>query len=518
MAEKTFIELKNQNVLLNTDEIPFWRTATGVSSRISFSELKSALAGATASLPMQELTINSASAQLDFNQYRVFELSIDSDTTIDALQDTAYFQEGQVYYMILRPSASYTISFNGTRFSIPDITTDQPLGIVIIPITDSLAVAMTDPSISTAISGLKDGVPVEGDTLNKLYNLIQGTVGVSATADDIADRDSQAPLNDQQNIYVADASADPSVTSGWAIYKYITSTSSFVKIAEEENLDVNAALVSDITVNVGGEDVGGIEDAQVLASGTTLQQFAEALLRKAIPPTYVQPELDLAVSGAILGEVGDQLNVTITPTFTQNDGGVATEYRVTKDAASLVVDNSAPIPEASYADTLTFVDGDIVYDSEMDHDQGAVKNDNLGDPDATGQIAAGTVGSEAKTFTGVFPWFFGVSADGVIANIDVYADGTKVIEQIGDFIDANFATDGFLWFAVHKTSNNPKVYSQWERIDYAINKGEVGSSSDLFAAAVTKQVASSGLSADWTEDYDLYITNYSTTAFNARFK
>jgi hypothetical protein len=42
---------------------------------------------------------------------------------------------------------------------------------------------------------------------------------------------------DQENVYVADASGDATVDSGWAIYKYVQATTSFVKIAEQESLD-----------------------------------------------------------------------------------------------------------------------------------------------------------------------------------------------------------------------------------------------------------------------------------------
>ncbi|WP_109833029.1 hypothetical protein [Reichenbachiella versicolor] len=112
----------------------------------------------------------------------------------------------------------------------------------------------------TDIDNLKEGVPTEGDTLNKLYNLIQNIIGVSASATDISDRDAQKPtLVDQQNIYVTDATSDPSVTTGWAIYKYIQPTDSFVKIMEQESLDVsiltegNGITIDGNNINLGGE-------------------------------------------------------------------------------------------------------------------------------------------------------------------------------------------------------------------------------------------------------------------------
>ena len=49
---------------------------------------------------------------------------------------------------------------------------------------------------------------------------------------------------DQENIYATDASGDATVDAGWAIYKYILSTDTFVKIAEQESLDQSAGVAS----------------------------------------------------------------------------------------------------------------------------------------------------------------------------------------------------------------------------------------------------------------------------------
>ena len=45
-------------------------------------------------------------------------------------------------------------------------------------------------------------------------------------------------LFDGMKIFVIDASADTTVSSGWAVYRYIASTTSWLKIAEGESLDL----------------------------------------------------------------------------------------------------------------------------------------------------------------------------------------------------------------------------------------------------------------------------------------
>ncbi|MEM9686166.1 MAG: hypothetical protein AAF934_04515, partial [Bacteroidota bacterium] len=113
--------------------------------------------------------------------------------------------------------------------------------------------------ITVAVDNLLEGVPTEGDTLNKLYTLIQNLVTVDASATTIANRDAQqGDLQDQQNIYVEDASADPTINSGWAIYKYIAATTSFVKIAEQESIDMQLISAgSGLSENAGAIGLGG---------------------------------------------------------------------------------------------------------------------------------------------------------------------------------------------------------------------------------------------------------------------
>jgi len=45
---------------------------------------------------------------------------------------------------------------------------------------------------------------------------------------------------DQENVYVTDASGDATVDAGWAIYKYLLATDTWVKIGEQESLDIVA--------------------------------------------------------------------------------------------------------------------------------------------------------------------------------------------------------------------------------------------------------------------------------------
>ena len=55
---------------------------------------------------------------------------------------------------------------------------------------------------------------------------------------DIAARNALTGMTDGAQVRVLDASADPGVDSGWAIYSYVESSQSWTKIAEQESLDI----------------------------------------------------------------------------------------------------------------------------------------------------------------------------------------------------------------------------------------------------------------------------------------
>lgn len=96
--------------------------------------------------------------------------------------------------------------------------------------------------IDNAINVLKGNAPAEGDTLEKLYNLIIGISNADREFDNIADRDAHKnELKSGEAVLVKDASADPTVDSGWAIYRYNATLGTFIKLAEQESMDMDLA-------------------------------------------------------------------------------------------------------------------------------------------------------------------------------------------------------------------------------------------------------------------------------------
>ena len=162
------------------------------------------------------------------------------------------------------------------------------------------------------------------------------------------------------------------------------------------------------TVNLGGGSLGGLNDGAEIPEGTTLDQFIAMLTAKAVPPTYSQPGVTCRVStGTAAGsyEVGTEINTTLQGTFTQNDAGALTTIEILKNGSSILSQASSPI--TSEAQTFTLGEETVSFTAKATYADGAIKNDNLGQPSPDGQIKAGSKTSSAVSFTGKRNLFYG---------------------------------------------------------------------------------------------------------------
>lgn len=282
------------------------------------------------------------------------------------------------------------------------------------------------------------------------------------------------------------------------------------------SLDIS--LTREIIVSVFGQGLGGYDFEESIAQGTSLTDVFEGLLRSSNPAVYTQPTLVMTgsnlVTGNLVGEVGVSEVVTLSPVWTQNDAGVSTSFDMTNNGIPFINDSVDPIPDASYNDTIV-LEGNYPYVGSVSHDQGPVNNDQFGNPDPSGQIAAGVVNSNTVTYKKVYPYYFGTGTPAVGADI---LAGTKVIEEIGSFITADYqnVSPEILWFAVPSDHNNNKTYTAWEDASDSNNAGSIGGTSNLFGDPITISVTTSGLDSNYTINYDVYISNFATLALEAQ--
>lgn len=181
--------------------------------------------------------------------------------------------------------------------------------------------------------------------------------------------------------------------------RYIWSSGSGAWIVDPDA--IGDTFSSDLTVR--GTSFGKYNDGETIPSaGKTASEVITLAAVNRVPPTYTEPtaSIKLDQSSTTL-EVGETVDVIIDPTFNRNDAGTSTGVEIFKDGVS--IGTSDPTEDLS----VTVSEIPIKYHTEYTYNQGAVKNDNLGDPYPTGQIAAGTVASSFATLRGYLKIFYG---------------------------------------------------------------------------------------------------------------
>lgn len=195
------------------------------------------------------------------------------------------------------------------------------------------------------------------------------------------------------------------------------------QVGEEEKLVQHvlggAKTKQPLTVNLGdGGALGGFSTNDEISAGTSLDDIIKKLLVKRIPATYTRPTVSIACPKAGSYEVGTSVEVGVTGTFKQNDGGAVTKMQVIKNGATPAALESATSP-ITYAETLSVPEGNTTYKVIAEYAQGAIKKDNLGDDSPAGRIEAGSVTSSTSTITGFRKAFYGAGlGDPAIATSD----------------------------------------------------------------------------------------------------
>ena len=175
-----------------------------------------------------------------------------------------------------------------------------------------------------------------------------------------------------------------SETSGWVLpyVGYIVNSGDTASIVVDSELDTNST-----------------NPVENQAIATVINQILAVI---AEPPTYTAPTASLNNFNQTI-EMGGDATATATITFNQNDAGAVTGYRLRRNGTQISTDASTPINETNITSTLTF-------QGSVDYDEGPTKENNLGIPDPTGKIMAGSVNTLNRTITPrLRQWFGSVS-------------------------------------------------------------------------------------------------------------
>lgn len=142
------------------------------------------------------------------------------------------------------------------------------------------------------------------------------------------------------------------------------------------------------TIVVKGTSAGNIKEGDILNEGMTFTQLIEKMFVKAIYPTYTKPTLSLSSNIGLKFEMGKTIKPTISTKYNKNDGGSVLTHKLYKNNNEVY--NGVTLQD--YTEEFV-ISNNVQFKSEVSYANGAIKNDNLGNPYAEGQIKSGTISS-----------------------------------------------------------------------------------------------------------------------------
>ena len=201
-------------------------------------------------------------------------------------------------------------------------------------------------------------------------------------------------------------------------------------------------ITEDITV-FGIDDGFGYKNGDVIALGTTVTKALKGLVQKVIHPTYKAPTLNLGVTPTLI-EYNVSNTITLSPTFTKNNGGSVTSYTIYKNGAELHTGGSTL---EGYTDTITpNSTNTITYKYTVNYGDGEILKNNTGEDDETGRIMASSVSKEGSVKV-VYPTYIGVVDNGSVNSTSILANCEKLVRTnttLERKFTANFKTIVFV--------------------------------------------------------------------------
>ncbi len=260
----------------------------------------------------------------------------------------------------------------------------------------------------------------------------------------------------------------------------------------------------DFTLN--GTDLGALKDGEKIPEGTSIDDLLNMITQKAIAPTYTQPTVTIAKSGSGTAagnyEAGTSITPILTATFNKNDAGDLTKLSILKGSAEVGSDTSSPYTYTGEA--IVLGDETISFKAQATYVDGEIKNNNLGQPDATGQIKAGTKDSSTLSFVGQRNAFWGYGA-GTIES--------PSSDQIRGLVNKrlNVSANNVISVAIATGSQHIIFALPAPRTLKQVSYDDLGDKGMLSAfTKTTVQVADARGGENGKKDYNVYVYNMST--------
>jgi hypothetical protein len=254
-----------------------------------------------------------------------------------------------------------------------------------------------------------------------------------------------------------------------------------------------------------GVSFGSYTNNSIIPANTPFEIIIRNMLSTRVAYNYISPTLSVTFASPTISttyEVGATVpSFTITPTYTQRDGGSLTGYVYLRNGSVLSTTGN------SYVTSPFQITSTNTFQVSARYNEGPVYNDNLGNPDYN-NIKAGSLISTI-TLNTLYPYFYGKSstqptAASIAASIQAGA-ATKVLANASGTVSITYnANSEFLWFA-HLGTQTTKT--KW--FITTLNSGDIASGS-LFSIPVTQNVTSPD--GYWTNvQYKVYIGGFATS-------
>ena len=161
-------------------------------------------------------------------------------------------------------------------------------------------------------------------------------------------------------------------------------------------------------IQVNGVTGLGIANGTTIEAGKSMDEIIKMLVQKSVPAAYSKPTVAIAnnggqASGAV--ESGTSITPKLRATFTKNDAGNLTKLEILKGGTSVGSETATPYDYTGEA--IVIGDETITFTAKATYEEGAIKNDNLGQPSPNGHIEAGSITSSGYSIAGQRKAFWG---------------------------------------------------------------------------------------------------------------
>ena len=132
------------------------------------------------------------------------------------------------------------------------------------------------------------------------------------------------------------------------------------------------------------------------------------LVQKPIPATYTKSSVSIANNGGSASgdvEAGTSVTPKLRATFNKNDAGDLTKLEILKGGQSVGSGTATPYDYSGEA--IVIGDETVTFTAKATYNEGAIKNNNLGQQSPNGHIAAGSVTSGNYSINGRRNMFYG---------------------------------------------------------------------------------------------------------------